>query len=270
MRALAVILLSVAFTGCTIGGSEKHNAALTVVSGDPEAVQTTIVGASPRQEQVLREILAGVGATSIRRITVKRAGKEFRPHPRNAVGVAFQGRGGFESYYWRSWIVGQAFAHRSQHEDLPSVVYVATEGEWSRVSPRRSRPAPPLTADEREQLADSVSEEAVHAGAELRSLQVFRPYGTAIAIVFEVPDPARFLAERYERLQARIWRLVERFPAGFMVSVHDPEGRMARSGFNISGSLGASTAARKYEGCTRLGLSTPLGYRPPPCPIEPR
>jgi hypothetical protein len=266
VRALGAVLLSTAVTGCSLGDGSDQPSALTVVEGDPSSVRTAIIGASRRQERVLREILAGIGGTPIRRITVKGAGKDFRPHPAGAVGVVFRYRDDFEAY-WHSWIVGQAFVDRSQREALPSVVYVATKGEASRVAPSRATPAPPLSPDERVRLTDSLTAAAERAGAELRSVEVLRPDGTAIAISVRVDDPARFLYQRYHILEERAARLVPRFPGGLMLSVRDAEGRVVRSGFNI-GSLGASQVADKYRGCTSLGLSTPLHYRPPPCPLE--
>jgi hypothetical protein len=266
VRALAAVLLSTAVMGCSLGDGSDEPSALTVVEADPSSVRTAIVGASRRQEAVLREILAGVGGTSLRRIIVKRAGKDFRPHAADAVGVVFRHRHDFEAY-WHSWIVGQAFVDRSQRQALPSVVYVATKGEASRVAPSQTATAPPLSSNERVRLTESLTAAAERAGAELRSVEVLRPDGTAIAISVQVGDPARFLYQRYHILEERAARLVPRFPSGLMLSVRDAKGRVVRSGFNI-GSLGASQVADKYEGCTSLGLSTPLEYRPPPCPLE--
>jgi hypothetical protein len=55
-----------------------------------------------------------------------------------------------------------------------------------------------------------------------------------------------------------------------MLSVQDKQGRIVASAANVGGSWGAAQLAENYRGCTSLGFSTPLGYRPPPCPLEPR
>jgi hypothetical protein len=267
LRALPGILLMAFCTGCSLTGGSEPTAEVVVVEPESVDVVTPIVGASREQRQVVREILAGVGSESIRRVEIRPAGPDYRPHPRGAVGVIVKHRKGFTPT-WESGLIAQAFVNRSLREGLPAVAYIATEGTSSRASPSLSAADDALSSEQRGALVDRLVEHGEKAKAEVRSVRVMRPFGRAIAISFRAADTARFLATRWERLEADVFRLVRnRFSAGVLMSVEDASGANVLGVANVGQYAGSGWIAPKYEGCASVSLSPPVGYTPPPCPL---
>jgi hypothetical protein len=76
------------------------------------------------------------------------------------------------------------------------------------------------------------------------------------------------LSERWTILLEALDRDTARYEGRFLELV-DAHGKPFVRDFGASRlHWGGSWLAKRYEGCAFLGLSAPIGYDPPPCPVE--
>src|SRR6266540_1075206 len=115
-----VLALLVAGCGTAASGPPVGGAAPAVGSISPSDVTTKIVGGTPMQQKVMREVLAGLGPTTLTEVEIQESEPSsvllVVPHDQENVLAE-----------WQSWLLAQAFAQRSRQLELPTVAQLAAE-----------------------------------------------------------------------------------------------------------------------------------------------
>lgn len=192
------ILLAVALVcaGCGPAVASDRPADARLVSIQPSEVTTKIVGASPKQETVLREILAGLGSTRIETIALVKPDKEWGAPP-DAVG--FDAKLASTNNMLASWqasLAGEAFDERSFELGLPPLAYISVGGDSSSALGTDAASAlaePSVTLSEAQELARRVRKLAELHGAAVRRFDVLKPRRLAFAVELQAKDAAAFL-----------------------------------------------------------------------------
>src|SRR6266540_3775 len=194
-----------------------------------EDVTTKIVGATPKQETILREILAGLGPnTRIRSVHVKPAGKEWDSDPDSvavdphvAPGEAVRGE-------WEVWLLANAFAHRSRaiHVQRVAALYINGESSSSLDAGDPVEPRDPVSADA---LSQEVVSGAKKSRARLVELELLHPNNYAVYVKLQVDDPASFLDHRAPVFLSTIQTPDAARYDGLFIEVVDAKGKLAWS-----------------------------------------
>jgi hypothetical protein len=246
----------------------------TLANIDPSAVTTKIVGATPKQESVLREILAGLGETVIEEVRVAPAGKGWTPFKANSVVVRFKTAKTDENERagWEAALVAEAFEARSRALHLqPVAAYEALDDGIALDGPDEPDPdqRKPVT---REEIESGIVSGAKESGAEIVTMRIVEPRHLAAAITLRVPDPASFLKHRLHTFLDAVPSAADRQYDGLYVLVVDGSGQYVwvsagTVGDTISG--GAEGARPDLAGCyPNPWYGSADGKEPPPCPVE--
>ena len=262
LGALAVALLLI---GC--GPATESPSRDTAASVSPEEVTTKIVGATPKQELVLREILAGLGGeTGIRSVVIRPDvdGVAIDPHVDSRDSVRGE---------WEVWLLANAFGDRSRELQLQPVTAVYVNGELD--STHYFGPAEPRDPITAEALEQKVRAAARKTEASIDRLQLLRPNNPAVAVRLKVDDPASFIDQR-----AYIFRSIVGTPDvtrydGLFIELMDADGELAWSYSQAVSEDGEEAlwgfVRPELAGCDH-GHSSFHGPRnkPPraPCPVE--
>jgi hypothetical protein len=274
MAALAVVVVA---CGPAREPKEVGSAQATVTRGARSAVKTEILGATPKQREILIDALAGVGETKIDVIEVTPAEKGWTSAP-DAVGLGFSA-GGREldmRTEWESWLVGQALAVRSSELGLPIVAYLGGRGAGTTSVGHASRPsfAGQATDEDIKRIVQRIEKAARDARAGVDEIEILEPLGLAVAVTLRVSDPARFLDERVERYFAEFDGAPNGPDAGdHYLRVVDEDGGliMELAGASLGeGSSGSGSVRPDLLGCYDPFISHPTSWDPPPCPTEAR
>jgi hypothetical protein len=278
LGAAALVAVTVACGGSGSGDEGKARGQrpdAAIVSMPSSEVDTPIVGGSVEQQAALREILAGLGPTSIQRIEIQEPGPGWEPFDEDDVVVAFATKGGSENLRgeWEAWLVGGIFRDASDTAGLPDVLVVDTNGDAVRLGRRvAAEPPPPpdATPEAAQALAESGERAVAESGAELVDFAILKPAGLAFAITLKTDEPAKFLNEQVEPFLKLSDDRLQR-EEGAYVRVVDESGEI------IWQAASASRMTRWSHGVTRPELRGcdpipifPLGPEdvPPPCPAE--
>jgi hypothetical protein len=207
-----------------------------------------------------------MGRTRIRRIELSEARGDW---PEGDVVVFRTARGDLRAD-WEAHLVGGVLRDRSLRDGLPRIAVVAS---WSGASSvARFEPDSrfrPFGVTEVGAVVAGVERAAQRSGAELERVELLQPEGLAVAIRLRVTKPARFLSEDldtvFEELDADTARYEGRY-----LEVVGPQGRPVLEEFGASRLHwgGGGPVDKRYAGCAFLGISAPMGYKPPPCPVE--
>jgi hypothetical protein len=218
--AAAVVASVVAYSSVmlTTGGTELASAAVKISlppspinsSGSAAPRQTVVnvvqalkaredlpaaavTGGSPVQQQIVRGILSRMPNNSLTKVAIV---------PRTYMGtdgvaLEFESQAGdLTRSQWEEALVAGAFRSRSEAAGLTPVVGYPTE------SPSSSPPG-----DTAPEIEARVRAAASSAKADIIDVQVDEPNGFAPAVILQVDDPARFLAERLMPFLNKIgWR----------------------------------------------------------------
>ena len=278
MRATGIplALLVLVLAGC--GAARKaapgaDDPATAVRTVDPSDVMTKIVGGTPAQQKVLREILAGLGETVIETVRVTPTGKDWTPSQPHSVVVRIDftkadenGRGS-----WEAALLAEAFERRSRALRLQPVTAYETAMDGTRIEgPAQERPKrTPITADELRSKAGAAAKES---GARLVELRIVQPQHLALAITVEVNNPADYLRHHLMRMLNAIPSPSDREYDGLYLLVVDQKGKYVWvSAGTVSETIsgGAGDVRPDLAGCDpvpRLGTMTES--QPPPCPAD--
>jgi hypothetical protein len=257
----ALSLLAAVAVGCS-GGSEPVGTAATVPHVDVSEVATPVLGATARERRLLRKAIADFGGTHVRRFRFEPPDFYGRPGRRDLLLVG-EARGSLRAA-WETWVLAPEHSRRARAAGAREVVGLATGMRYSfPVGP--SRPGARATGADARELAVDVAAAARAAGARLVEATVHRPRGLAVAIVLQVDDPAAFLHDRLERLDAVLPRLDEL--DGRFVAVLDASGRRAYVAMSSArGSTGGGWVDPRLRGCLPYPTSGVMSA-PPPCPL---
>jgi hypothetical protein len=240
----------------------------------PSDITTRIVGATPKQESVLREILAGLGETVIEEIRVAPAGKDWTPFKPNSVVVRLETAKTDEKERagWEAALVAEAFEARSRALKLqPVAAYEAGDDGIALDGPDEPDPddRAPVT---REEIESGIVSGAKESDAEIVTLRIVEPRHLAAAVTLRVGDPASFLKHRLRRFLEAVPSSGDRQYDGLYVLVVDGRGNYVwvsagTVGDTISG--GAEGARPDLAGCyPNPFYGSATGKEPPPCPVE--
>ena len=239
----------------------------------PSDVTTRIVGATPKQESVLREILAGLEETVIEQVRVSPAGKDWTPiHPNSVVLhidfiKAEQNARGF----WETALLAQAFDRRSRALNLQPVAGYETPGEGYGLQDPGEQERPPRKPIAAEELTSKAAAAAKESGARLVELRLVRPQHLALAITVEAKNPADYLRHHLSAMLDAIPAPWDHEYDGLYVLVVDRQGEFVwvsagSVSDNVSGGGGGARA--DLAGCDpRPGFGS-TRYVPPPCPVD--
>jgi len=276
-RLIPLALLALVLPGCggetqSSGGGEGSPTAVATV--DPAHVTTKIVGATPRQEAVLREILGGLGETVIEEIHVTPAGDgwtSFGPHS-VVVHLKTAKTDERDRAGWEATLVAEAFEARSRELHLQPVAAYETASEGVALGgPDGPEPddREPIT---RKEIESAIVSGAKASGAEIVTLRIGRPRHVAAAVTLRVDDPASFLKHRLHTFLEAVPSPLTRQYDGLYVLVNDRKGKyvwLSAEAVGESISRGTAGARPDLEACyptERIGL--PDDKPPPPCPVD--
>jgi hypothetical protein len=248
-----------------------HTKVESVASAD---VTTKIVGATPKQESILREILGGLGETVIEEIRVAPAGKPWTPFKPHSVVVRIKTAKTDEKERagWEAALVAEAFEGRSRALHLqPVAAYEALDDGIALDGPDEPKPddRTPIT---REEIESGIVSGAKESRAEIVTLRIVEPRHLAAAVTLRVRDPASFLKHRLRTFLEAVPSSSNRQYDGLYVLVIDPNGKYVwvsagTVGDTISG--GAEGARPDLAACyPDLMYGSATGEEPPPCPVK--
>jgi hypothetical protein len=274
-RFMLIAALAVLAPACGSGlqaGEEKEGVSV-VVEGSPSDVTAKIVGATPRQESLLREILAGLEPTLIDEIRIAPARHPWTPFKPNSVIVSLryadsplEGLG-----RWEAELLAYAFATRSRLTGLQPVAgyEVASDGA-ALDGPEEPEPDTRRPID-RAELTEALTEAARSNGAEVLNVRIVEPMNLAAVLMLKVEAPASFLKDRLDGLTRSLPSDDVRVD-GFYIRIVDRQGRFvwfSRSASGDAVSSWTSGARKDLRGCDptpRFG--GPPDPPPPPCPAD--
>jgi hypothetical protein len=236
----------------------------------------TIDGASPEQQAILESILAGIPAPRIRALRVSpEYDHEPEPDehgnppadwdPDTPLGDGLRlvdPEWPDNRTEWELSLVGEAFHHASAEVGLTPIVVVSSQQGgtylWGDELVLAPSPIDPATEEVRiQRAADAV-------GATVESVEFLHPSGTAIAVTVRVQEPHSFL-----RQELRVF---------LEASGHHDPGRLSshltvrddQSDPAYELAPGRSSTRRDVLCCAPGGLSQPIDWQPPICPVYDR
>jgi hypothetical protein len=264
MDRKAILLLAVVFaTGCG-AESDADRVEARVISIRPAQVTTKIVGASPEQRRVLRQIMAGFGPTRVEAVELVEPEDDMRAPPN---GVALNVRAPRNDWLaqWHARLIGDVFYRRSSELDLPPVVWLGTEGGghalgvWS----ARNIRGRALTLGQARDIAHRLRMAATANNAEVLRLELIRPQRLGFVVVLQADDPASFLLFGYEDVLKPLDELRGRGHEGTYLEVVDRNRDFVlRSGSSFS-------VREDVASCAPVLVLGGMSYDPPPCPVKP-
>lgn len=239
-------------------------------------VTTRIVGAAPKQETILREILSGLGESVIEEIRVGPAGRDWTPYRQNSVVIHLRTAKSTEKgrAEWEAALVAKAFAARSRATRLQPVAAYETAVEGGALD-GPGEPEPdhrvPVT---RKEIDSGVMSGAKASGAEIVSLRIVKPRYLAAAVTLRVADPARFLKHRLLTFLEAVPDPSNSQYDGLYVLVTDRSGSFV---WLTAMTVGETTSGGEHGarpdliGCDpipRIGGPIGADHDVPPCPID--
>jgi hypothetical protein len=232
-------------------------------------MQPTIEGASPAQREILLEILSGLGANRVTRVTVGpfepmvEGDENPGPGPYGDEIVVTTEPSDLQGE-WEAELLAQAFARGAKAAGLSKIAWLSYERGGHTIE--HVRPAVvPLSSDEISRFRGAI--EAAAGQAAVERFDVLRPQGHAFVIAVRTEEPHRFLRFQSMTFLTAVGEWRERCD-GIYGEIRDPEPTpVLRFGWYRGG--GFSSTRRDVECCAPfLGLSHPIDWQgPPACPI---
>jgi hypothetical protein len=242
------------------------------VKDQPPVVSTKIVGATPKQEALLREILAGLAPTLIDEVRIAPARPPWTPYKPDSVivSVRYADSPEKERGEWEALLLAQAFATRSRLTGLQPVAGYKTASDGAALDgPEEPEPDTRRPIDENE-LIEALSNAALSSGAKILDVRTVKPMNLAAVLILQVDAPASYLKHQLEGLMRSLPSGV-RYD-GLYIRIVDREGRFVWLSASTDGesiSTGAAWARKDLRGCDptpRFG--GPDDPEPPPCPVD--
>jgi hypothetical protein len=271
---LALFLLVPAGCGAARQSAPATEGSATVATIDPSEVTTKIVGATPKQETVLHEILIGLGDTVIEEIRVAPAGNGWTPFKPHSVVIRLKTANTDEKERagWEAALVAEAFEARSRALHLQPVAAYETADDGIALDGPDEPGLDDRAPITRKEIESGIASGAKASGAEIVTLRTAKPRHFAAAVTLRVRDPASFLKHRLHTFLEAIPSLSSRQYDGLYVLVTDGNGRYVwvsamTEGDSISG--GAEGARNDLAGCYPSPMyGSATGDEPPPCPVD--
>jgi hypothetical protein len=184
--------------------------------------------------------------------------------------ILFARRANDQRAEWEQGLAAAVFRDRAYARKLPPVI-AASSKQMHGGSSIAGKPDPafrPYLRRDSERVAERIRNAARANGVEVDQLVLPQPHGLAPFIRLRVEDPARFLAERWHPFLVALEDDMRRYE-GHFIELSGTNGRPVAGFFGVARShWGGSWHQERLSGCTIFSLSTPIGYSPPPCPVE--
>jgi hypothetical protein len=275
---LALFLLVPAGCGAARQSAPATEGSTTVLATvDPSVVTTKIVGGTPMQQRVLREVLAGVGGDDFTEVEIRRPDPAWGPSPADSVALVVAREESDLRRQWLSWLVAHGFAQRSHELGLSPVSYVAArlhEDDAENLGPT-TQPQAHMTLADAQDAASKASNAAALGGADIDRLEIMRPNGYAFLVELRVNgDAAKFLRDGLPKVLSALGgpQPSDGPYQGDYTVVRDSDGKRVWVGAEAY--LGDSAiqigGADRWdlEGCGPYFRGGPPGRGPPPCPAD--
>lgn len=215
------------------GAAPEQEAVFTIPELKGSSVK--IEGATPEQEALLREILAGLGATRIEHLLLEAYDTfvtEEGLEPAASAGERDETRGVAVALvapeepraFWEAGLLGQVFRARSQDSGLENVVWLRN-AMWGRSLAFGPAPAPPLADQDLEQLVQRVRAAVQDSGASLEGFDVLRPAGHAFVLKTRVVEPHDYLRNHLRSVLGALHSEPDEIE-GIYLEVRDGEGSL--------------------------------------------
>jgi hypothetical protein len=264
MRCAAALLVLLALTAVSCGPARESpiatglHAKSAVIPVDD--VTTKIAGATPKQEDVLRKILAGIGGSDFEQLEVRATDDD--PASVDLV-VPYQPEGDMHAQ-WEAWLVAHAFAARSKELGLPSVAELVPTGREAEAEILGDPPSRrPLSLETALQRAEEAAQTAELFGAKVRRIEVLEPDGIAFFVDLQVNgDEAHFVREGLPRVLENFGEAPEPVDAGDFSLLQDSSGERIWEG--ATASLGDSISITDWAKPALRGCYWPHASVGPP------
>lgn len=263
MGRKAILFLAVVLAAGCGADPDVDRVDAPVISIPSAQVTTKIVGASPKQRRVLREIMAGFGPTTVEAVELVEPEDDMRAPP-NGVALNVKAPRNDSLAQWHARLIGDVFYRRSNELDLPPVVWLGTEGgghalgDWSARNVRGRA----LTLAQARDIADRLRAVAAANNAEVLRLDLIRPHRLGFVVVLQADDPASFLLFGYEDVLKPLDELRGRGHEGLYLEIVDRnEDFVLRSGSGFS-------VREDVASCAPVLVIGGMSYDPPPCPVK--
>jgi hypothetical protein len=233
---------------------------LEIETVPPAKVTTKIVGATPKQQTIIEQTLAGLGPTQIDSVHVHQKVDQswaFATPESVGIDVKFSKVDSFTR--WQASIVGDVFGRRSFALGLQPVAFVGVNGDRSALDFSQLPAETRMTRAEAEKSLRTAANIAAAHGASTIRARLFKPDGFAFAIEFKTSKPADFLRNG---LPPALEPIEPRGTAGAQVKVVDAGGeRVLETG-------GGVWVREDLVLCSPYGwYGSPSLPEPPPCPV---
>jgi hypothetical protein len=276
---LVAIGLGLAAVGCAGGDDEEEGAptgtttttAAPVSRPVPKLVEATVIeGGSDRERSLLRSAIREMEKTSLKEVTIGPADARRETESGKVIAITFATiPAATIRRQWDQWIVAGAFSRRLLAADLPAEVDAQDNRGGFTTQPRlEGKPDPrPLPKAREDAVVKALRASAKKANAEVVSLEVHRPYGSAIALSLAPADTVSFLKNQ---LRPFLQSLDAHRPKleGIYLAVLDGERKVALEwGSWTRNPAGVYWVRRDLANCSPIRQSEPPGTKPPPsCP----
>lgn len=278
MRSAVIAFAATVFlAGCGAARNAQSETEPSLASIAPSEVGTRIIGGSPGQQRILREVLAGLGADELAEVEIIEPGPWGTGDPGSIALLVPHDTQDLRAE-WQSWLLAQGFAERSRAERLPPVSDVTSDRDGNYSTnvgplPDVEQEKPTLAAA---RIAAEKAQAAAHSnGATLRRIEIVQPHGVGFVVELQVEgDPAKFLRDGLAKVLEPIGGpdpFVESAFEGDYTVVLDHGGEVVWRGAEASlgdGTIQVGGATRwSLEGCSPYFRGGPPDG-PPPCPVE--
>ena len=270
--AIGIALAAVGCAGDDEEGAGPAGAAAEAESRPvPKLVQASVVeGGSARERSLLRTVVAGMEETSVKEIVIAPAAMRRKAEDGKVIALTFTTiPAATVRRQWDEWIVAGAFSRRLLAADLPAEVDAQdSRGGFTAHARLKGKPDPrPLAKDREAAIVKALRNSVKKAKSEVVTLEVHRPYGSAIALSVAPTDTVSFLKTE---LRSLLQGLDAHRPLleGIYLSVLDEKRELALEwGSWTRNPAGVYWVRRDLANCSPIRQSEPPGSPPPPdCP----
>ncbi|MDX6479825.1 MAG: hypothetical protein QOG85_335 [Gaiellaceae bacterium] len=231
---------------------------ISVPASSPTAATTEVVGGTPSEQELMRDIVAGMQPSVIEKIAIVDSG--------NDVALHFTFTGQSPEAFWEDSLVAAAFRDRAQAagEDLSVTIYDGVA--FGAAPPPGLTSLPPAQPGDAAAARQAFEDAAAEAGVSFESLTIYEPDGIAVAATFTSDDPAPFLVHQMRSFLAALGTDTGDFD-GTYISLVDGSGQTVwEAWWNRRAAEGSVGSTPDLAGCSPVTHS--WGAAPPACPAS--
>ncbi len=279
MKLISILVatgIGLAGVGCAGDDDELAGASGTTTAAPesrpvPKLVAATAVeGGSAGEKSLVRSVVAGMDKTSVKEIAISPAGARRETAAGRVVTITFTTIPAVTiRRRWDEWIVAGALSRRLLAAGLPAEVDAQDGRGGFTAHPRlKGKPDPkPLPKSREAEIVKALRNSAKKAKAEVVTLEIHQPYGSAIALSVAPTDTVSFLTTQLRSLLQTLDAHRPRLE-GVYLSVLDEERKVALEWASWTRNpAGLYWVRPDLANCSPIRQSGPPGTQPPPdCP----